>query len=96
MNQRISIFSNLVSSGNGSHLISRREHLDRLDYYHKIVSTLILSRQHPCTGLLPASVAVNSHGDYRDAWVRDNVYSILAVFGLAMAYRRLDDDSGKW
>jgi GH15 family glucan-1,4-alpha-glucosidase len=44
---------------------------------------------------MPASVAVNSHGDYRDAWVRDNVYSILAVFGLALAYRRLDDDSGR-
>ena len=43
---------------------------------------------------MPASVAVNSHGDYRDAWVRDNVYSILSVFGLALAYRRLDDDDG--
>ena len=47
------------------------------------------------TGLLPASVAHNSHGDYRDAWVRDNVYSVLAVYGLALAYRRLDDDHGR-
>ena len=45
---------------------------------------------------MPASVAVNSHGDYRDAWVRDNVYSILAVFGLSLAYRRLDDNQGSF
>lgn len=27
--------------------------------------------------------------------LRDNVYSIYAVFGLALAYRRVDDDSGR-
>lgn len=72
----------------------RLELLERLDYYYRIISAIILSKQNPVTGLIPASVAVNSHGDYRDAWVRDNVYSILAVFGLSLAYRRLDDDSG--
>ena len=34
------------------------------------------------------------HGDYRDAWVRDNVYSILAVWGLALAYRRARRGAG--
>ncbi|KAL1919737.1 uncharacterized protein VTP21DRAFT_1668 [Calcarisporiella thermophila] len=68
---------------------------ERLDYYYRVVNQLILSRQNPVTGLIPASVAVTTHGDYRDAWVRDNVYSILAVFGLALAYRRLDDDHGR-
>ena len=67
---------------------------DRLDYHYKIVIALILNKQHPISGLLPASVAVTSHGDYRDAWVRDNVYSILAVHGLALAYRRVDDEQG--
>ena len=47
------------------------------------------------TGLLPASIAVTVHGDYRDAWVRDNVYSILAVWGLSLAYRQLDNDGGR-
>ena len=28
------------------------------------------------------------HGDYTDAWVRDNVYSIYAVWGLALAFQR--------
>ncbi len=28
-------------------------------------------------------------------WDRDNVYSILAVWGLGLAYRRLDDDEGR-
>jgi phosphorylase kinase alpha/beta subunit len=47
------------------------------------------------TGLLPASTAVNAHGDYTDAWVRDNVYSILAVWGLALGYRKIDNDQGR-
>ena len=67
----------------------------KLDAYYRQVSDVILARQHPVTGLLPASTAVNAHGDYRDAWVRDNVYSILAVWGLALAYRKLDDDGGR-
>jgi phosphorylase kinase alpha/beta subunit len=68
---------------------------DRLDYYYQQIKTIILSRQNPITGLLPASTAVNAHGDYNDAWVRDNVYSILAVWGLALAYRKLDEDRGR-
>ncbi|KAF9157450.1 hypothetical protein DFQ26_008716 [Actinomortierella ambigua] len=68
---------------------------NRLDYYYRCVNAVILKRQNPTTGLIPASVAVTTHGDYRDAWVRDNVYSIMAVFGLALAYRRVDDDEGR-
>ncbi len=60
------------------------------DYYQQI-EAIILRRQHPVTGLLPASTAITNHGDYTDAWVRDNVYSILPVWGLALAYRRLND-----
>lgn len=44
------------------------------------------------TGLLPASY------DQKDAWVRDNVYSILAVWGLGLAYRKnadRDEDKAK-
>ncbi|WP_017327229.1 glycoside hydrolase family 15 protein [Synechococcus sp. PCC 7336] len=67
----------------------------RLDFYYSQVRATILARQHPITGLLPASTAVNEHGDYTDAWVRDNVYSILAVWGLALAYRDTDDTNGR-
>jgi phosphorylase kinase alpha/beta subunit len=56
--------------------------LTRLDYYYQQIKTIILTRQNPITGLLPASTAITAHGDYTDAWVRDNVYSILAVWGL--------------
>jgi phosphorylase kinase alpha/beta subunit len=66
-----------------------------LNAYFKEIDALILEKQHPVTGLLPASIAVTVHGDYRDAWVRDNVYSIMAVWGLALAYRALDDDGGR-
>ena len=67
----------------------------RLDYYYHQVKQIILNRQNPITGLLPASTAITAHGDYTDAWVRDNVYSILAVWGLALAYRKTDRDDGR-
>ncbi|MEA3433187.1 MAG: glycoside hydrolase family 15 protein [Campylobacterota bacterium] len=61
-----------------------------LEKHFLIIDKIILSRQDPITGLLPASTAVNAHGDYTDAWVRDNVYSILSVWGLALSYRKHD------
>jgi phosphorylase kinase alpha/beta subunit len=67
----------------------------RLAYYYGLIKRILLSRQDPVTGLLPASTAVNAHGDYTDAWVRDNVYSILGVWGLAIAYRKVDWDNGR-
>lgn len=59
-----------------------------LDRHFCTIDKIILSRQDPITGLLPASTAVNAHGDYTDAWVRDNVYSILSVWGLALSYKK--------
>lgn len=62
-----------------------------LERLYAEIETVILSRQHPLTGLLPASTAINNHGNYNDAWVRDNVYSIICVWGLGMAFRRQGD-----
>ena len=59
-----------------------------LDALFAEVRRHILDRQHPVTGLLPASTAVTAHGDYTDAWVRDNVYSILAPWALGIACHR--------
>lgn len=67
---------------------------ERLDTYYRQVKAVILTRQHPVSGLLPASTAITVHGNYTDAWVRDNVYSILAVWGLALAYRKIDEGQG--
>jgi phosphorylase kinase alpha/beta subunit len=52
------------------------------------IEEVVLARQHPITGLLPASTAHTVHGNYGDAWVRDCVYSIQCVWGLALAHRR--------
>jgi phosphorylase kinase alpha/beta subunit len=73
------------------------EELTQLNCYFEAVQSVILSRQHPVTGLLPASTAITVHGNYTDAWVRDNVYSIYAVWGLTLAYRRHapDDRRGR-
>lgn len=57
----------------------------RLDFYQRIVHKLIMTHQHPVTGLFPAS-AENNH-----AWIRDNVYCILAVWGLSMSYKKMAD-----
>ncbi|HLO51290.1 MAG TPA: glycoside hydrolase family 15 protein [Kamptonema sp.] len=75
--------------------IATAKRRERLDNYYIKIKNVILKRQNPITGLLPASTAITAHGDYTDAWVRDNVYSILAVWGLALAYRKLDNDQGR-
>lgn len=68
---------------------------DKLDDYYRQVQGIILHRQHWVSGLLPASTAITSHGNYTDAWVRDNVYSILAAWGLALAYRKTGQHQDK-
>jgi phosphorylase kinase alpha/beta subunit len=67
----------------------------QLNAYYQQVEAIILNRQNPITGLLPASTAITVHGNYTDAWVRDNIYSILAVWGLGLAYRKLDENHGR-
>jgi len=54
---------------------------------------VVLERQDPISGLLPASTAHTIHGNYGDAWVRDCVYSIQCVWGLTLAHRREGQNS---
>uniref|UniRef100_A0A8B9HT71 Phosphorylase b kinase regulatory subunit n=1 Tax=Astyanax mexicanus TaxID=7994 RepID=A0A8B9HT71_ASTMX len=64
----------------------------KLDNYARIVQQTILRYQDPVTGLLPASK------EQPDAWVRDNVYSIISVWALSLAYRKnadRDEDKAK-
>jgi hypothetical protein len=66
----------------------------RLDYYQRIVYRTILAHQDPVTGLLPSNPGATS----QHSWVRDNVYSVMAVWALALAYRKnadLDEDRAK-
>lgn len=57
----------------------------RLDYYQRIVHKIIMSKQNPVTGLFPLSDQ-NNH-----AWIRNNVYCIMSVWGLSMAYKKMAD-----
>ena len=77
-----------MSENNKKHELS-----ETLDKFYKNISATILDKQDPITGLFPASTAINEHGNYQDAWVRDNVYSIQAVWGLALAYESANIDS---
>ncbi|HEY9812855.1 MAG TPA: hypothetical protein V6D31_04875 [Candidatus Sericytochromatia bacterium] len=36
----------------------------RLDDYYQQIKAIILNRQNPITGLLPASTAITAHGDW--------------------------------
>jgi phosphorylase kinase alpha/beta subunit len=68
---------------------------EKLDAYYQQVHDIILNKQDWVSGLLPASTAVTAHGNYTDAWVRDNVYSILAAWGLALAYRHVKENQDR-
>ncbi|KAL8604077.1 hypothetical protein ACOMHN_024902 [Nucella lapillus] len=66
----------------------------RLDYFQRLVNRCILKYQNPATGLIMS----RTNKDQQHSWVRDNVYSIMAVWGLALAYRKtadLDEDRAK-
>ena len=56
---------------------------------HKHTPTL----QHPVTGLLPAFLYEDFTPGWakNDAWVRDNVYCVLSIWGMSVAYRRRAD-----
>ena len=75
-----------------SHPNPKEQHelrLEKLKSLDVAIDAVVLQRQHPVSGLLPASTANTVHGNYGDAWVRDCVYSIQCVWGLAIAHRRL-------
>lgn len=59
------------------------------DYYHMVVKT-ILCNQNPLTGLFSAGK------DTDHAWVRDNVYAIMAVWGLSLSYKKHLDQMENW
>ena len=67
----------------------------RLRELDQAIERVILTRQDPISGLLPASTAHTIHGNYGDAWVRDCVYSIQCVWGLAIATRRQEGEQSR-
>ncbi|XP_065220249.1 probable phosphorylase b kinase regulatory subunit alpha isoform X3 [Planococcus citri] len=66
--------------------------IDSAQNFAALVPVQPIFIQDPVTGLFPASQE-NHH-----AWIRDNVYSVLAVWGLSLAYKKvadIDDDRAK-
>ncbi|CAH8569686.1 unnamed protein product [Heterobilharzia americana] len=57
----------------------------KLDFYFSLLESSILCYQHSITGLIPSSPN-STH-----AWVRDNTYASLSIWGLSLAYRKLPD-----
>ncbi|XP_075551980.1 putative phosphorylase b kinase regulatory subunit alpha isoform X1 [Dermacentor variabilis] len=64
----------------------------RLSYYYRLLNRTVLVFQDPATGLIP-SQKYEHH-----AWVRDNVYAVLSIWALSLAYRKnteLDEDRAR-
>ncbi|TNN09763.1 putative phosphorylase b kinase regulatory subunit alpha [Schistosoma japonicum] len=57
----------------------------KLDFYFTLLESSILCYQHSITGLIPSSPN-STH-----AWVRDNTYASLSIWGLSLVYRKLPD-----
>ena len=49
------------------------QQLEKLNSLDRAIEAVVLQRQNPISGLLPASTAHTVHGNYGDAWVRDCV-----------------------
>ncbi|XP_030831590.1 phosphorylase b kinase regulatory subunit beta [Strongylocentrotus purpuratus] len=62
-----------------------------LNYYYCLVKEQILIHQSPALGVFP----VNTDVKVKEAGVRESVYSAVAVWALALAYRKVDDDDGR-
>ena len=77
-----------------------------IDSYHRLLDKTILAYQvrgvllyvthtynvqDPITGLLPGFV-LEDGSISQDAWVRDNVYGILAVWGMSLVYKKRSDN----
>lgn len=62
-----------------------------LEKYEHLLNKTILVHQNPVTGLLPAFVLKDGTAGWASnhAWVRDNVYSVVSVWGLALAFRNI-------
>ncbi|XP_077538850.1 putative phosphorylase b kinase regulatory subunit alpha [Haemaphysalis longicornis] len=64
----------------------------RLRYYYKLLKRTVLASQDPASGLIPSQKYENH------AWVRDNVYAVLSVWAMSLAYRKkteLDEDRAR-
>lgn len=57
----------------------------RLNYYNRMVQQYILEHQDPVSGLIPSQGQFKNH-----AWVRDNVYTIMCVWALSLAVKKVD------
>ncbi|XP_071503310.1 phosphorylase b kinase regulatory subunit beta-like [Diadema antillarum] len=62
-----------------------------LNYYYCLVKEQILSHQSAALGLFP----INTDSKVKEAGVRESVYSAVAVWALALAYRKIDNDDGR-
>eukprot|EP00127_Corallochytrium_limacisporum_P000084 Clim_evm23s3 gene=Clim_evmTU23s3 len=66
-----------------------------LDSYYQLVKHVVLPRQSATLGLHLTASHRSPEVGRQDAWVRDNVYTAMGIWCLALAYRKIDNDKGR-
>ncbi len=77
------------------HIADNQPIRQQLATYYELVQVTILSRQDPITGLLFQDSAIDTQGHRKPTWLYDNLYSILVVWSLTLAYRRQGNEESK-
>lgn len=72
--------------------ISYDETVNKLSKFYRQVKQQILKFQSPTTGLFPSDLG---QSQCVEAHVRDSIYCAAAVWAVAQAYKRIDDDKGR-
>lgn len=68
-----------------------KEQKKELDYFYYLIKNQLLKFQSPTIGLFP----IETDEDCTVGSVRESVYCAVAIWGLGLAYRKIDDDNGR-
>ncbi|KAF0992754.1 hypothetical protein HZS_7826, partial [Henneguya salminicola] len=66
----------------------------KIEKYYEMCQRFFLNIQDPNTGLFPSSLHKGStrpDASSNFAWIRDNVYCVLCIWGLAISYKKISD-----
>eukprot|EP01134_Creolimax_fragrantissima_P002148 CFRG2148T1 len=81
-------------------MLQQADRVQRLEKSYQYVKRYILSHQSATTGLFPTYLRLYESGSENSeedssAWIFDNVYTVVSVWALSVAYRKVDNDDGR-
>eukprot|EP00124_Ichthyophonus_hoferi_P004407 Ihof_evm1s480 gene=Ihof_evmTU1s480 len=66
--------------------------------HRSVARDYILAHQNAATGLFPSRLILTAEDEEQpehDGWVVENVFTIISIWALAMAFRKIDNDKGR-